>query len=123
MLFILSINKLNLCLVHVSQYFSQFLLNVRYYIERLHIISNALFRLLAFKDKYNKNKLLILNKIDNFATNVKTIIKLLRQTFKEKLNLINQDTIDKTILFHLCLVQISEIFKKRLLKTYVKFIK
>ena len=82
-------DKFNLCLVCVSQYLLQFLLNVRYYIERLYTISNALFKLLAFENKYNKNKLLILNKINNFITNVKTITKLIRQTFKEKLNLID----------------------------------
>jgi hypothetical protein len=48
-----------------------------------------LFKLLAFENKYNKNKLLILDKIDNFATNVEIVTKLMRQTFKEKLNLIN----------------------------------
>jgi len=109
--------------VRISQYLSQFSLNVRYCVKRLYTILNALFRLLAFEDKHNKNELLILDKIDNFATNVKTIIELMRQTFKEKLNLIDQNTINKTILFHLCFVQISEIFKKRLLETYVKFIK
>jgi len=40
-----------------------------------------MFRLLVLKDKYNKNKLLILNKIDNFATNIKIVIKLIEQTF------------------------------------------
>ncbi len=68
------------------------------------MISNALFKLLAFENKHNKNKLLILDEINNFATNVKTIIELMRQTFKKKLNLIDQNTIDKTILFHLSLV-------------------
>ncbi len=44
-----------------------------------YIISNTLFRLLVLKDKYNKDKLLILNKIDNFATNIEIIIKLIQQ--------------------------------------------
>jgi len=109
--------------VRISQYLSQFSFNVRHRIERLYTISNTLFKLLAFKNKYNKNKLLILNKINNFATNVKIVIKLMRQTFKEKSNLIDQDTIDKMISFHLCFIQMSEIFKKRLFETYVKFIK
>jgi len=122
-LFFLLINKLNLRLVRVSQYLSQFSLNVRHRIKRLYTISNALFKLLAFEDKHNKNKSLILDKIDKFATNVETIIKLMRQTFKKKLNLIDQNTINETISFHLCFVQMSEIFKKRLLETYVKFIK
>jgi len=87
------------------------------------MISNALFKFLAFEDKHNKNKSLILNKINNFATNVEIVIKLMRQTFKEKSNLINQDTINKTISFHLCLIQMNEIFKKRLFEIYVKFIK
>ena len=39
--------------------------------------------------RIHKNKLLILDKIDNFATNVEIITKLMQQTFKEKLNLIN----------------------------------
>jgi len=123
MLFFLLIDKLNLRLVRISQYPSQFSLNVRHFTRKLHTISNALFKLLAFKNKYNKNSLLILDKIDNFATNVKTITKLMRQTFKKKSNLINQNTINETILFHLCLIQMSEIFKKRLLEIYVKFIK
>jgi len=74
--------------VRISQYLLQFLLNVRYRIERLYTISNALFRLLAFEDKYKKNKLSILDKIDNFAINVQTITKLIQQIFKKKLNLV-----------------------------------
>jgi len=74
----LLINKLNLRFVRISQYFSQFLFNVRRCIKRLHTISNALFKFLAFENKYNKNKLLILSKINNFITNVKIITKLMR---------------------------------------------
>ena len=122
-MFFLLINKFNLCLVYISQYLLQFLLNISYYIERLHTISNTLFKFLVLENKYNKNKLLILNKINNFATNIEIITKLMQQTFKEKSNLINQNTINETILFHLCLIQMSEIFKKRLLEIYVKFIK
>jgi len=48
-----------------------------------------LFKLLALENKYNKNKLLNLDKIDNFATNIKIVTKLMQQTFKEKLNLID----------------------------------
>jgi len=121
--FFLLIDKLNFRFVRILQYFLQFLLNVRYCAKRLHTISNILFRLFALKNKYNKNKLLILNKIDNFATNVQTITKLVRQIFKKKSNLINQNTIDEIILFYLNLVQISEIFKKKLFKIYVKSIK
>ena len=122
-MFFLLIDKLNFRLVRISQSLLQFSLNVRYRIERFHTISNALFKFLALKNKHNKNKLLILNKINNFATNVQAIIKLMQQIFKEKLNLIDQDTINETILFYLNFIQISKIFKKRLLKTYVKFIK
>ena len=75
--------------MRVLQYLLQFLLNIYYCAKRLYTISNILFRLLALKDKYNKNKLLILDKINNFATNIETIIKLMQQTFKEKLNLID----------------------------------
>jgi len=75
--------------VRVLQYLLQFLLNIYYCAKSLYTISNILFRLLALKDKFNKNKLLILDKINNFATNIETIIKLMRQTFKEKLNLID----------------------------------
>ena len=42
------------------------------------MISNALFRLLVFENKHNKNKSLILDEIDNFATNVESITKLMR---------------------------------------------
>ncbi len=89
----------------------------------MYTISNILFTLLVLKDKYNKNKLLILDKIDNFATNIETVTKLIRQTFKKKLNLVDQNTINKTILFYLSFVQISKIFKKRLLEIYIKSIK
>jgi len=78
MLFFLLINKLNLCLMRISQYLLQFSLNICYCVERLYTISNALFKLFAFENKHNKNKLLILNKINNFATNIKIIIKLMR---------------------------------------------
>jgi len=64
--------------VYISQYLLQFLLNVHYCVEKLYIISNALYSLFAFENKYNKNKLLILDKIDNFATNIQAIIKLMR---------------------------------------------
>ncbi len=57
--------------------------------EKLDIVLNILFKLFALKNKYNKNKLLILDKINNFATNIKIITKLMRQIFKEKLNLID----------------------------------
>jgi len=63
-----------------------------------------LFKLLALKDKHNKNKLLILNEINNFATNVEIVTKLMRQIFKKKSNLVDQNTINKTILFHLSLI-------------------
>ncbi len=63
-----------------------------------------MFKLLALKDKYNKNKLLILNEINNFATNVEIVTKLMRQIFKKKSNLVDQNTINKTILFHLSLI-------------------
>jgi len=43
----------------------------------LYAISNILFKLLVFKDKYNENKFLILDKIDNFATNIEIITKLI----------------------------------------------
>jgi len=89
----------------------------------LYTISNILFKLLVLKDKYNKNKLLILDKIDNFATNIEIVTKLIQQTFKKKLNLVDQNTINKTILFYLSFVQISKIFKKRLLEIYIESIK
>jgi len=85
MLFFLLINKLNLCLVCISQYLLQFLLNVRYCAKKLYTISNTLFRFLALKNKYNKNKLSILNKIDNFAINIQAITKLMQQIFKKSL--------------------------------------
>jgi len=53
------------------------------------MILNILFKLLTLKDKYNKNKSLILDKINNFATNIQVITKLIQQTFKEKINLID----------------------------------
>ncbi len=89
----------------------------------MYTISNILFKLLVLKDKYNKNKLLILDKIDNFATNIEIVTKLIQQTFKKKLNLVDQNTINKTILFYLSFVQISKIFKKRLLEIYIESIK
>jgi len=70
--------------VYISQYLLQFLLNVRYCAKKLHTILNALFRFLALKDKYNKNKLSILNKIDNFAIDIQIVIELMQQTFKKK---------------------------------------
>jgi len=76
-LYFLLINKLNLGLVRISQYFFQFLLDVRYCAKRLYTISNILFKLLVLKNKYNKNKLLILDKIDNFAIDIQTITKLI----------------------------------------------
>jgi len=88
-LFFLLIDKLNFRLVRISQYLLQLLLNIRYCTRRLYTISNALSRLLALKNKYNKNKLLILNKIDNFAIDVQAITKLIQQTSKKKLNLVN----------------------------------
>jgi len=88
-LFLLLINKLNLCLVRISQYLLQYLLNVRYYIKRLYTILNILSKLLALKNKYNRNKLTILDKLNNFAINIQIITKLMRQTSKKKSNLVN----------------------------------
>jgi len=103
-------------LIFVSQYFLQFLLNVRYRTKKLYTISNILFKLFTLEDKYNKNKLLILDKINNFATNIQIVIKLMQQIFKKKSNLVDQNTINKTILFYLNFVQISKIFKKNFLR-------
>jgi len=75
--------------MYILQYLLQFLLNVRYYARRFYRILNTLFRLFALKDKYNKNKLLILNKINNLITNIQAITKVMSQTFKEKSNLVN----------------------------------
>jgi len=90
--------------VRISQYLLQFLLNVYYCARRLYTISNILSRFFALKNKYNKNKLLILDKIDNFLTNIWIVIKLMQQTFKKKLNLIDQNIFNKIILFYLSLV-------------------
>jgi len=87
--FFLLINKLNLCFVRILQYLLQFLLDIRYCTKKLYTISNVLSRFLALENKYNKNKLLSLNKIDNFAIDVQVVIKLMQQTFKEKLNLVD----------------------------------
>jgi len=57
--------------------------------KKLHITLNALSKLHVLKHKYNKNKLLILDKINNFATNIKIVTKLMQQTSKEKSNLID----------------------------------
>jgi len=86
--------------VRISQYLLQFLLNVYYRAKRLYTISNILFRLFTLENKYNKNKLSILNKIDNFAIDVQVVTKLIQQIFKKNLNLIDQNIIDKTIFFY-----------------------
>jgi len=57
-------------------------------------MSNILLRLFVFKSKYNKNKLLILNKIVNFAINIKTTIKLIQQIFNRKFYLVKQNLVE-----------------------------
>lgn len=57
-------------------------------------MSNILLRLFVFKSKYNKNKLLIYNKIVNFAINIKTTIKLIQQIFNRKFYLVKQSIVE-----------------------------
>jgi len=70
MLFFVLTNKLNVCLIYILQYLLQFLLNIYYCAKKLYTIFDILFRLFALKSKYNNNRLLILNKIDNFTIDI-----------------------------------------------------
>ena len=66
---ITSIDKLNLRLIRVSQYFFSFNLTIRHKIEKLNVISNALLRLSDMSQSNIKNKVDVLNAFYNYYFN------------------------------------------------------
>jgi len=83
-------NKLNLRLIYILQYFSQFNFNIRHKTSYLNIIFNALFKLLILINKKKANNIKEFDKIDTFVFKIKVlkVNKLVEQIFKEKKNLI-----------------------------------
>ena len=57
----------------------------------------------------------ILNEINVFNENVEVIvvIKLIKQTAKERENIISQDTLENAITFYVYLINMSDDFKKK----------
>ncbi len=80
---IINTNKLNLRLIKIAMYLSQFDLNVRHKAERDHVISNVLSRFSCFdKKRFTRNENNdTLNDVEMY---VKTLIKMFI-TFKERL--------------------------------------
>jgi hypothetical protein len=75
-------DKLNLRLVRVEMYLSQFELDIRHKFDRDHVISDALFRLSSFDEKFMKNQ--NIDTLDDIETYVDTLMKMTSQ-FKNRL--------------------------------------
>jgi hypothetical protein len=87
-MFISSIDKLNLRLIRVDMYLSQFDLNVRHKFDRDHIISNISSRLSSWDDN--------LEKFENTLKDVNVYVETLIEMFSDfKTRLINVYKIDK----------------------------
>jgi hypothetical protein len=78
-----NIDKLNLRLVRVEMYLSQFDLNIRHKSNRDHIISNALSRLFSFDNEEKFRKNLDVDTLNDIKTYVETLIKMF-SAFKDK---------------------------------------
>ncbi len=75
-------DKLNLRLVRAETYLSQFELNIRHKFGRDHVISDALFRLSFFDEKFTENQNTdTLNDIETYAD---ILVKMFSQ-FKDRL--------------------------------------
>jgi hypothetical protein len=98
-------NKLNLRLMQVDIYLSQFDLNIWHKSDRDHVISNALFRLLSFEtEKFTENQ--ISDILDNIEIYAETSMKMF-STFKTRFIQIYK--IDKKWLSLYAMLEISKI--------------
>lgn len=115
-------DKLNLRLIRASQYLSQFDLDVRHKAGRLHTVPDALSRLPALAGEERASDIGELDRVDAFkaGAEIQIINQLAEQATKEKSNSANQDTADGEVSFHSSLVQMSEVFKRRLLNAYAE---
>ena len=87
-LFSFSTNKLNLRLIRASQYFFQFSFDVRHKSNRLHIVSNVLFKFAAVQFDSLDDESNVLNDINDFIVDVEiqTIDKLTQQVVRKRNN-------------------------------------
>ncbi len=77
-----NIDKFNLRLVKIEMYLSQFELNIRHKFDRDHVISDALFRLSFFDEKFTENQNIdTLNDIETYAD----ILMKMSSQFKDRL--------------------------------------
>ena len=115
-----TIDKLNLQLIK-----TQFSFDVRHKTKQLYITLNILFKLTTMKKENDKKIDEILNKINVFNENAEIIvvIKLIKQTMKERKNIALQNTSKNAMIFHIYLINMSDNFRKKLIDAYVKFIK
>ena len=107
-LIIINIDKFNLRLIRISQYFFNFNLIIRYKIEKFNIISNVLSRLL------NKLQLNIKNKIDVFDVFYNYYLNFSNNEFRF---VILQNM--SIITYYIILMKIFNDFKQKLKIVYI----
>ena len=71
-----NIMKLNLCLIRVSKYISQFNFDIRYRFGKIHLIFDALNRLFESIESFHTFTLKNLNDITDFYANTATLVKM-----------------------------------------------
>ena len=108
------IDKLNLRLVRVSQYFSQFRIEIHHKLKRLHVVSNVLSRLITTKKVVSKD-VDTLEELDvyNVDAQINTTNEILRHAVKEKINEASQFIENGVVFFHMFLIQMSDKFRER----------
>ena len=93
-------NKLNLRLIRVFTYLSQFRLNIRYRFDKRHVISNVFFKLSIDKSFLNENENL----------NLKNYHDRMKNSFVN----------DQCLTYNDILINISNVFRQQLIDDYVK---
>ena len=100
-LFISFIDKLNLRLMRASQYLSSFNLIIRYKINKLNVVFNALFRLQI-----------------NVSSEKKQAI--LKSFYNNSIKLEQTTSFESILIYHITLIKMNNDFKKRLIEAYIK---
>jgi hypothetical protein len=115
-----NINKLNLRLVKVSQYFSALSIDIKIKFEKFHVISNALFRLFSIMNK-NKSK-----DDEDVLEDLQYDLDVLLVQFINEIHISSYDTKSSRIHDYLdicfeqdeILIEMTENYRKNLLEAY-----
>ena len=107
------------------QYLSQFSFDIRHRVDRLNIVFDALSRLAIAVEQNDDLDENTLNEIDVYVddSNILIVIKLVKHVARERNNVVATNIVNDIVFFHVCLIQMSDEFRKRLIDVYVKSFK